>query len=203
MRFFRDTKFVLDILEGQKRPGWGFNCRRTEKAVTKAARTHNKEHRTEATPGKSIKRISKSSKRSSKSSTNMKNSNENSKSSNRDTSAQNACGHQRSLGALTGVFSWNFGCAMGRSSIVKLFLTFWKVKSGKGGFFNGRPKRSSKSKTNKQQRKSISASRNKKITTNNNNRKSTNNKPHKQQHKRQKHCGRSSGLRLVFQRSAT
>ena len=47
------------------------------------------------------------------------------------------------------------------SSNVKLFLTFWMVKSGKCGSFNGR------STTNKK--------------SSNNNRKSTNNKPHKQQ----------------------
>ena len=96
---------------------------------------------------------------------------------------------------------------MGSYSIVKLSLTFWKVKSGKGGFFNVQ--------RDKQQRKRNSASRNKK---------SNNNKPHKQQQvvltaaivpnssntasQTTEQAAKTfwkvkSGQRLAFQRSAT
>ena len=57
------------------------------------------------------------------------------------------------------------------SGYKKLFLTFSEVKSGNGGFFNGRRPKKRQQKYDKQQKKQ------------NNNRKSTNNKPHKQQHK--------------------
>ena len=71
-----------------------------------------------------------------------------------------------------------FSEVKGVSPIVYLFLTFWWVKSGKGGVQrSATPKAASKSRTNNRKSKTVQAE----TKNSNNNRKSTNNKPHKQQ----------------------